>query len=217
MTKDKYYETRFTFLKSRKKLWPIIANYLQKFVWNGKKILDIWCGYGDFINNIQWKEKKATDININVKEYLDHDIVFEAHDIVNDDFPNSRKDYFDVTFLSNFLEHFNDNELAIIMNKIKKTLKKDGILIIIQPNYYYMYREYFDDYTHKKVFTHNSLKDFIESQGFICSHIEKKFLPWSFKKNFLPSWISRLLLRIYFKLPFRLWWQMFLVCIKKDD
>lgn len=215
--KNKYYETRFTFLESRKILWPIIARYLQKFVWNEKKILDIWCGYGDFINNIKWKEKKATDLNVGVKEYLNKEIDFEAKNIIKDNFSNSRKNCFDVVFMSNFLEHFDDNELSIILDKVREVLKKNGTLLLIQPNYYYMYREYFDDYTHKKVFTHHSLKDFIESQGFICNHLEKKFLPGSFKKNFLPIWLSKLLLTIYFKLPFRIWWQMFLVCTKKDD
>lgn len=217
MAKNKYYETRFTFLESRKVLWPIIVRYLQKFIWNEKKILDIWCGYGDFINNIEWKEKKATDLNIGVQKHLNHDIFFEAHDIVKDNLPDARKNYFDVVFMSNFLEHLNDEELVILMNKIHKILKKWWILVLIQPNYYYMHREYFDDYTHKKVFTHNSLKDFLEAQGFVCNHIEKKFLPGSFKKNHLPIWLSKVLLKIYFKLPFRVWWQMFLVCTKQND
>lgn len=213
--KDKYYETRFSFLESRKILRPIITKYLQKFVGKDKKILDMWCWYGDFINNIKASEKYATDLNPESQEFLDKGIVFEPKNLIIDDFSKQWID-FDVVFASNLLEHFNDQELEILIKKIQYVLKDWWNLLLLQPNFYYMYREYFDDYTHKKIFTHNSLVDFLTSYGFTYVHMEKKFLPWSFKKNFLPIRLSKILLKIYFIFPFRMWGQMFLVFEKHN-
>ena len=45
-------------------------------------------------------------------------------------------------------------------------LRPGGRFIVIQPNFRYAFRRYFDDYTHRSVFTHVSLPALLRSRGF---------------------------------------------------
>ncbi len=93
----------------------------------------------------------------------------------------------DIVHASNFLEHFTDEDLHRIMNEIKRILKKGGKLILMQPNYRYSYKTYFDDPTHKKAFSHVSLESFLISYNFEIIKMIPKFLPFSLQSR--PSFI----------------------------
>lgn len=219
MDVEAYFQTRLSQDKSRQVLWPIICNYLQKFIWKDKKILELACWYGDFINNISAKEKYATDIWEWSKKFLNKEVNFKVWDLSKIWREQPYEDnHFDCIFMSNFLEHLDDEQIQNLMDWIKKIINKNWKIMIIQPNFHYMYKDYFDDYTHKKIFTHVSLCDYIESNWFQMIHCEKKFLPWSFKKNKLPLRLSKLWLKIYFKQNFiRFGGQMFLVFENKNE
>ena len=45
-------------------------------------------------------------------------------------------------------------------------LRPGGRLLVIQPNFRYAFREYFDDYTHRSMFTDVSLPNLLRAQGF---------------------------------------------------
>jgi hypothetical protein len=57
-------------------------------------------------------------------------------------------------------------------------------LSVIQPNFRYAYREYFDDYTHVAIFTHVSLCDVFRASGFDIVDVKPRFLPLSIKSGF---------------------------------
>lgn len=209
-----YFKTRFHHLESRKHMRPIICSYFQKYISKDSTVLELAYGYWDFINNISCWKKIAIEINPESKDYLIEWVDAIVSDIAKDNRWEElvrQQIKCDHVFASNFFEHLDDNELVHVVNQIKKCLVPWWTLLLLQPNYYYFYREYFDDFTHKKVFSHHSLKDFLESQGLRVSHIEKKFLPWNFKKNIFPIRLGKILLRLYFLSPYRLWGQMFLV------
>jgi hypothetical protein len=69
-------------------------------------------------------------------------------------------------------------------------------------------REYWDDYTHKKAFSHVSLVDFLVANGFKIVRVEKRFIPFSLKSR-LPK--SYLLTKLYLMLPFRIFAKQMLV------
>jgi predicted SAM-dependent methyltransferase len=155
-------------------------------------------GYCDFINNIKAGKKIALDINEKSKDYCSRDVQFFVASAVNLS-PISTGSV-DVVFASNFLEHFDDIELGEVVGEIYRILKKGGRIILIQPNYYYAYREYFDDYTHKKVFSDKSLSDFLASHEFKKIKIVPRFLPFSFKSRIPRSyWLTRLYLALPIK------------------
>jgi hypothetical protein len=117
-----------------------------------------------------------------------------------------------VVFLSNILEHLADEELVSTMAELRRVTSVDARVIVLQPNYRYAYKEYFDDYTHVKAFSHVSLVDFFESHGFVPLRIWPKYLPLSMKSVFPKSyWLTRL----YLAMPVRPFGKQMLAIFKK--
>ncbi len=206
----KYHTTRFTFDKGRDKVWKAIAADLQRFIPRDAVVLDLGCGYGDFISNVIAKEKHALDVNPEMQQFLNPGITFYNSSATGTG--KLGKGHFDVVFASNLFEHLSHDELATTLKGIKAILKKEGILLLIQPNYRYAPAEYFDDYTHKTIFTHVSIADFLKSKGFSIVHVKPRYLPFSMKST-LPK--SRLLTSIYLKLPYKPFAKQMLVIARK--
>jgi SAM-dependent methyltransferase len=194
MNAEKYYEARFIFDKGRTKVWKAINEYLQPFVPPNGVALDIGCGYADFINGIEAQKKYAIDLNPEMNKFIkDRSTAFFSQSVLNE-LPIENKSL-DIVFASNLFEHFNDQELDVLIKNIITKLKPTGKLILIQPNIYFAYREYWDDYTHKKAFSHTSLNDFLVSHNFDIIHSKKQFLPFSLKSRLPKSyWLTKLYL-----------------------
>ena len=206
-----YHKTRFKFDPGRLKVWTAITEYLQPYVGSDKTVLDLGSGYGDFINNIKAKKKYALDIGPDVKDHINKDVVF-----INK--PASSLEAIpantlDVVFSSNLFEHLDRAQLDETMRAVNKRIKKNGTLILVGPNFRYAYRDYFDDYTHKTIFTHVSLADLMFEFGFIPVKVVPKFLPLSLKSRLPKSyWLTKL----YLNLPFSpMGKQMLLIFEKK--
>ena len=206
---NKYFETRYKFEKKRTVVWRAIAEYLQHYINENSSILEIGAGYCDFRNQIKVKEKYAIDSNSQSKAYAAKDVSFINVSI--NEFSINKK--FDYIFASNFFEHFTIEELQIIIPKLKDLLTNNGKIIIIQPNYFYAYRNYWDDYTHKTAFSHSSLSDFFVEQGFKMLQVKKKFLPFSFKSK-LPA--SYFLTKLYLSSPIKPFAKQFFIIAEKD-
>jgi SAM-dependent methyltransferase len=194
-----YFQTRYNYNAERKKVWKAICEYLTKFIPPESSVLDLGSGYCDFINNIKAKTKIAVDSDINSKKFCENDVLFLNIKVTELEFEENT---FDVVFASNLFEHLSDEESDNLISKIIRILKNNGKLIIIQPNYYYAYRVYWDDYTHKKAFSHVSLSDFLISKGLKLKKIEKRLLPYSFKSVFPKSYILTKLYLMSFWRPF---------------
>jgi len=191
-----YHKTRFKFDPGRLKVWRAITEYLQPYVGLDKTVLDLGTGYGDFINLIKAKKKYALDISPAVKDYIDKEVVFINKPATSlEDVPAGA---IDVVFASNLVEHLDRTELNQMMQGINRCMKKGGTLILIQPNFRYAYKNYFDDYTHKAMFSHLSLADAMFEYGFTPIKIVPKFLPLTLKSK-LPK--SYLLTKTYLNSP----------------
>jgi hypothetical protein len=90
--------------------------------------------------------------------------------------------------------------LSSVLCQLKKALTDNGTFNILQPNYYYSYREYFDDYTHRTVYTHTSMCDFLQANGYEVVECRPRFLPLTLKSR-LP--VSPILIRLYLSLPWK--------------
>lgn len=198
-TASDYYQTRYTYDNGRAKVWKAIAEYLQRFVEaNTDSVVDLGAGYCDFINNIAARERTAIDKNPEGAKFCGDGVKFHCASAT--DLGVLEVASTDVMFASNLLEHLDDRELAVAMDEFRRVLKPRAKVILLQPNYRYAYREYFDDYTHKKVFTHVSLKDFFEAGGFHAIHVAPRFLPFSLKSRLPKSYIlTKLYLNSFFK------------------
>ena len=104
----------------------------------------------------------------------------------------------DFAFASNIFEHLTQPQLASTLFALSKKLAPTGTLTILQPNYRYAFREYFDDYTHVTIWSHVSLPDFLVANGFEIVELRARFLPLTIKSR-LPVW--PFLIRTYLALP----------------
>lgn len=195
---DSYYATRFTYDAGRARVWRAICEHLQRWVDPNGVVCDLGSGYGDFINAIRAREKIAVDVSGETQKHLDAAVRFVQTPV--QDLHAIADGSVDVVFASNLLEHLDDSELARALGEVRRVLRSGGRFVAVQPNFRYCYREYFDDYTHKKVFTHVSLADALAAHGFAVLHVAPRFLPMSFK-SVLPR--SYWLTRLYLMLPFR--------------
>lgn len=104
-----------------------------------KVILDVGCGRGEVL---QEAFKKSANFCIGIdfskdaieiaKKYCHKDIM-----LINDDMNNLYK-YpilfnFDIIFMLDILEHVNNNEVIIFLNKLRSRISKDTILIATTP------------------------------------------------------------------------------------
>jgi predicted SAM-dependent methyltransferase len=196
-----YYGSRYTFDNGRAKVWKAITEYLQRFVDpHSATVVDLGAGYCDFINHIKAKHKYAVDINEDSRKYCGAGVNFLSEPI--NALVTFADHSVDVVFASNLLEHLNDAELDSATTEFKRILKPGGRVVLVQPNYRYAYKEYFDDYTHKKVFSHISLNDYFNSRGYETESIEPRFLPFSLKSRLPKSYfLTKLYLYLFYR-PF---------------
>ena len=98
-----------------------------------------------------------------------------------------------------FLPPFIQTLCSITCNVYAK-LRPGGRLVLIQPNFRLTARRYFDDYTHRTIFTDVSLPDLVASRGFRRERVEARFLPFSMQSRL--SFGYRLA-PLYLRLPWR--------------
>ena len=200
----KLYANRFDSqqMQAKRILWQVlIDDFLQNYVPSESAILDIGGGYCEFINQIRAAEKCLIDLNPDSKLFANPDVKVLNIDVLNLDDRTLFSKQFDRIFISNFFEHLrNKEELLEIISFCFDALKPGGSLLVIQPNFKYSYKEYYDFIDHQLPITHLALQELLETVGFEIDVMIPKFLPFSTKGR--PA--SPLLLKVYLKLPF-LW------------
>jgi SAM-dependent methyltransferase len=194
-----YHETYFKPDPRRELIWKTLCvEYFQPLIKPDDCVLELGTGYGHFINNIICYQRIALDSWKGAARYLAPEVVYHIGNVTDLSF--LANDSVDFIFASNLFEHLTHNDFTIALYQIQKKLKHGGTLNILQPNYRFAYRQYFDDYTHISVYSDRSLVQFIESRGFRVIECIPRFLPLTVKCR-LPVW--PLLIRLYLKLPFK--------------
>ena len=185
-------------LPRKNAIWKILcSDFFSKYVKESDTVLDIACGYGEFINNIEAKEKLAIDLNPDAKGYLNKDISFELCSA--NDLKHKIKGKADIAFTSNFLEHLPDkNTLNEILDGIMVALKPGGKYLILGPNLRYLPGLYWDFFDHHLGLTHLSLCEALRLKGFHVDVCIDKFLPYTTQGS-LPT--HPLLVKLYLKMP----------------
>ncbi len=205
---SKLYKNRFdqTQLQQKLQLWKVlIKQFLQPYIPHDSIILDIGGGYCEFINHVQGREKYLLDLNPAAREMANPDVrvlIMDVLDRQSRDVALGNRQ-FDVIFLSNFLEHLPNKEALVdVLLFCHERLNRNGCLLIIQPNFKYSYREYYDFIDHTLVITDRSLQEILQVIGFQIELIIPRFLPFSTKGRPSSPW----LLSLYLRLP--LLWQL---------
>ena len=194
---DRIYHRRFgeEDARGKERVWKEIGRYLQRWVPADGRVLDVAADRGYFIRHITAAERWATDLR-DVSASLGPDVRFIQVDglSLSDAVP---RDYFDVVFVSNYLEHLPNREAVIAqLVQIRGVLKHDGRLIVLQPNIRYVGAAYWDFIDHHVALTDRSLIEAATAAGFVVERLIPRFLPYTTKSR-LPqsSWLVRGYLR----------------------
>lgn len=193
-----YYSSRFCRVSSRDAAWKSICRHLQRYIAPTARVLDVGAGYCSFINNIDAGERTALDINPDVVRFAEPGVATHVGHCADLSFICDH--HMDVIFCSNVLEHLPREDIRHTLAEFRRVLAPTGRIVLLQPNFRYSYRQYFDDYTHVSIFTHVSLGDLLSASGFTVEHVIARFLPFSFKTRW-PVWAW--LVSLYLHLPWR--------------
>ncbi len=177
---------------ARAGVWRIITEHLAPWVSSSAHVLEIGAGYCHWINNVAAARRVALDLWPDLAQHASPGVEARVLD-ASRDLGSLGERTFDVVLASNVLEHFEPDVAATIVANVATLLRREGRFIIIQPNFRYAYRQYFDDYTHRSVFTHESLSSLLRANGFDLELVQAKFLPYSMRaaKTPLPLWLVR--------------------------
>jgi SAM-dependent methyltransferase len=190
---DGYHQTRLSFDPRRDVVWKSLWRFhFCKLISTNDCVLDLGCGYGNFINNVIARRRIAVDSWEDFPKYIDPDVERVVASVTDLDF--IEEGVVDFAFASNLFEHLSKDTFARVLEILRVKLAANGTLNILQPNYRYAYKEYFDDYTHISIFSHISIADFLKANGYNVIEIRPRFLPLTVKSQ-LP--ISPWLIKAY--------------------
>jgi SAM-dependent methyltransferase len=202
-----YHEVRLPQDSRRLVLWQTLwRHHFSAIVPPSACVFDLGCGYGEFINSVAARRRIALDSWEEFPRFLAPGV--EAIVASVTDLDRVEDGIVDFAFASNLFEHLTQADFAATLAALRKKMSPQGTLNILQPNYRYAYREYFDDYTHVAVYSHISLADFLVVNGYRVIETRSRFLPLTIKSRW-P--VHPALIAAYLKSPIKpLAKQMFL-------
>ncbi len=194
-----YHGSRLVEDQRRGVLWQALWRYFFKArIAPDACVLDLGAGYGDFINSVTARHRIAVD----AWEGLEARVARGVEAVISSvtDLSAIADGSVDYAFASNLFEHLPQEAFKAALGEISRVLVKGGTLTMIQPNYRYAFREYFDDYTHVAVYSHVTMADFLTAHGWEVLEVRPRFLPLTVKSR-LPVW--PVLIAAYLLSPFK--------------
>ena len=95
-----------------------------------KKILDLGCGTGEFLNNYYGMGAECSGIDIENNFKIKNKINFKLINIEANKFLKNCKKKFDVIFLFEFLEHLEEQDKYQLFEHLSKNLNKNAYIFI---------------------------------------------------------------------------------------
>ena len=95
-----------------------------------KKILDLGCGTGEFLNNYYGMGAECSGIDIENNFKIKNKINFKLINIEANKFLKNCKKKFDVIFLFEFLEHLEEQDKHQLFENLTKNLNKNAYIFI---------------------------------------------------------------------------------------
>ncbi|MEQ1757677.1 MAG: class I SAM-dependent methyltransferase [Vicinamibacterales bacterium] len=208
-----YHRAHLTPDPARAVVWAAVAAHLSRWIDPASHVLEVGAGYCDWINNVRAAHRVAVDAwpdFVNFAATGVQAVVLDATVHLRTVGEGS----YDVVLASNVLEHFSPDTAASVVSDVAAVLKPGGRVILIQPNFRLAWRRYFDDYTHRAIFTDVSLPALLASRGLRTELVEPRFLPYSMRETALP--VRPWLVSAYLRSPIKPMAGQMLVVARKD-
>lgn len=210
------YEQRFDPANQayRQRLWAtLVDSFFQRWIPLDGAVLDLGCGYGEFINQVRCGRKFGMDLNPSSAEHLAPGVALLAQDC-------SQRwaladESLDVVFTSNFFEHLPDKlALKRTILEAARCLRPGGRLIALGPNIKLVNGAYWDFWDHFLCLTDGSLAEALSNNGFLVREKVAAFLPYTtINAPHYPMAFVRLYLKL--RLAWRFFGKQFLVIGEK--
>jgi SAM-dependent methyltransferase len=170
----------------RDRAWKVLTrDFFQQYVPQDGTVLDLGCGWGEFISNIRARAKYGIDLNPEAEKRLASDVRFLKQDC-SERWPLA-DGALDVVFSSNFLEHLPSKAaVRTTLAEAHRCLRLGGRLICLGPNIKYLPGAYWDFWDHCVPLTDLSLAELMEMVGFSIERRTPRFLPYSMSQGWTP-------------------------------
>jgi len=193
---EQIYRQRFSgMLEYRKEVWRVLTSrFFSRWISPDAAVLDLGCGYCEFINSISARKKYGMDLNPDARKNAARDVVVFEQDC-SMPWP-LEEGSLDVVFTSNFFEHLpTKTHLEKTLQQAWLSLKKGGAIIAMGPNIKYLPGAYWDFYDHHIALTELAMVEVMTKCGFTIDMMKPRFLPYSMSNGTnYPVWILRLYL-----------------------
>lgn len=176
----------------REAVWRIlIANLFSEYLAPEMAILDLGCGFGEFINQIAAKQRYAMDLNPATVNALDESVTLFAQDCAS---PWPLADCsLDVVFSSNFFEHLPDKDACLrTWREALRCLRPGGRLVAMGPNIAAVPSRYWDFFDHSVPLSARSISEGLTLAGFEIERLNPRVLPYTMSDGVrYPLWLLR--------------------------
>lgn len=213
---QRLYETRFTGKSAyRQAVWQVLCPFFSRWISPEDVVLDLGCGWCEFINAVRCGQKFAMDLNPDAENHAAPEVNLLRQDCsATWQLPDGS---LDAVFSSNFFEHLpNKDALESAFLEAYRTLKPGGRFIAMGPNVKYVPGACWDFIDHHVPLTELSVLELMRKCGFEEEFCRDRFLPYTMSQGQqYPTWM----LRTYLALPFawRFWGKQFLVVGQKKN
>lgn len=188
----------------RAAIWRVLVqDFFQAWIRRSDTVLDLGCGYGEFLNSVSAARRIGVDLNPDSADVLDSDIEF--HQARSDDLSFLDDESVDVVFSSNLLEHLqNKADVERTIAEIRRVLRPGGHFMALGPNIRFLAGDYWDFWDHAVPISDRSLIELLTLNKFEVVEVYDRFLPYTTKSP-LPR--APLLVQVYLRT--RLAWPVF--------
>lgn len=193
------YDLRFSAMQDyRVEVWKVLTgSFFQRRVPDKAAVLDLGCGWGEFINQIRAERKYGMDLNPESRNKLGGEVTFFEQDC-SARWP-LEDGTLDVVFTSNFFEHLLNKEmLRSTIAEVHRCLKPGGKIIAMGPNIRFLPGTYWDFWDHHIALTDRSLCELLTLQGMKIAKCHPRFLPYTMARGSRPPLGF---LKMYLKMP----------------